>query len=73
MVYRILYLIIFPLLITSLYAQSNDLVVNVNKMSSDTPDLEATFTWQSSRNIQNGLIFTLSENMKAVSDIHPGG
>lgn len=66
MVYRVLYFLIFPLLITSLYAQSNDLIVNVSRMSGDTPDLEATFSWQSSRNIQSGLIFTLSENMKAV-------
>ena len=66
MVNRILFLIILPLLFTSLYAQSNDLIVNVNRMSGDTPDLEATFSWQSSRNIQSGLIFTLSENMTAL-------
>ncbi|MCK5454438.1 MAG: hypothetical protein KAJ16_08750, partial [Calditrichia bacterium] len=66
MVYRILYFLIFALFITSLYAQSNDLVVNVSRMSEDTADLEATFSWQSSRNIQSGLVFTLSENMQAV-------
>jgi hypothetical protein len=66
MVYRLLYFLIFALFLTSLYAQSNDLVVTVSKMSEDTPDTEATFSWQSSRNIQSGLIFTLSENMKAV-------
>jgi hypothetical protein len=35
-------------------------------MSEDTPDIEATFSWQSSRNIESGLIFSLSENIKAV-------
>jgi len=66
MVYRIILVLFCILPATFLFAQADNLTINVNRMSPQSADWEATFSWQSSLNLQNGLIFELSENMQVV-------
>jgi len=66
MVYRIIvvFLCIFP--VSFLFAQADNLTINVNRMSPESSDWEATFSWQSSATLQNGLILEISDNMQVV-------
>ncbi|UCF65739.1 MAG: hypothetical protein JSW33_07870 [bacterium] len=66
MVYRIIFVLFCILPASFLFAQTDNLNINVNRMSPESSDWEATFSWQSSANLQGGLILELSDNIQVV-------
>ena len=66
MVFRISFLMIFVVFLTSLLAQSNNLQINVNPMSDSSSDYEMNFSWQSSNSPQDGFSLVIPGQIRVV-------